>query len=478
MGISLDDVTAIEPALLHQSLVEQGVDTSSFWMKANSYRTLRGPSPGRGWLLFQRRDLDILFEKAEQGGSLTLRMDNDQGLSVTVERLYLHRADCVSPGIEDDLNAFYVVEIVDARHFARNPYYAVPVNRQFNVMAPAADRDYYQASLNAGVPWTWQLMLDSLWSSVGVTALGTSPTLPYLPTGVPLNYKFVGIPAWEAYHSVLERLGCALVLHTNGTAGIVRVGETDAVYTAAEEKWRSERIHFSDSLENMRTKVPSRVDVYFPRREDPYGMERTTPASEAQWSSTPAHVIPVTNPYAATMDTQDGTAVALWDEMPALTNFDGVVTNLTDLTARAEERAATYYRMLVRGGELLQDTYFGYLSEDGFLPGKQVAGVAWYDFGMTENQEHGGAQTQVVRYPGRVWADEGGQWRTEADQNRETFDIAKNTHPLYPHLTQTVRTLSEVPGPDGLYPGRVQRWNPTTNQFVDGEDCWVRDLNA
>jgi hypothetical protein len=267
MGVVFGNQPCLDPRPVLAFCRRTGLPTD--WLgKPNSFSCLAGENCGRGWLLMRLQELNQLNK--DTLNALTL-LDNSGG-QVTVKNLVFVRARCVTPRAQNDTNGAYVVEIADARWLARNPFYANPIDEQYNVRAPAgvkpsATNAYYDKSMNAGVPWTWQQMLDDVWSALNVPDLGLSPILPAaaVPAKNPENFKFIGVPAWRAYNEVLTRLGCVFTPDPLGQGGptITKIGDADPQLATAEALYQNVRQLDDYFIESNRAKDPATLGVFF-----------------------------------------------------------------------------------------------------------------------------------------------------------------------------------------------------------------------
>ncbi len=355
---------------------------------ANTFATGVGPTPGSAGLLMRYDALQRLNREALNDLTFT----DDKGQSVTIKDLVFVRAASITPSYKAAPDSCFLLDVRDARHLAGNEFYSNPVNTMYNVLAPTASgqpQNYFAGSLNAGSPWTWQAMLNDLWNNwIKIDALGPAPTLPQaaLPSSNPTELIFSGIPSWSVYNSILVRLGCGLVLDPfkSKSPSIVQLGAADAKATQAMALLANQRRLDDYPVESNQAKVASAVRVFFPRlTEQLYGAQETLPPLE--------YPVDVLAP-AGIAGIKSGTVVGLSDDMPAIFDGHGNIQNLASLQTRANERAADYYRMVQSGGSLLHITYIGIQNNRGLLPGSQISGVNWRDYG-------GGYVTEIVRYP-------------------------------------------------------------------------------
>lgn len=441
--------------------------------KVNRFMSSLGDTPGRGWFLMTRRSLNAIAINSP----ITLIFNDGVNPRTTIPNVMIVPSPmCVLGGTLGDLNAVYLVEVADARWLAENPFYATPINSQYNVRAPAGEETYYKASINSGTPWTWQGMLDDLWATITVTSptLGTSPVLPRTPDGTPENFKFLGCSAWSAYNSILRRLTCAIGLdYTNGgVAYIELIGGPDPLFVAAAAKYAGKpRLFDEDVIDVSQSKIAANVQI-FHHVFGAYGTESTTGSDTTtpQWSTSPLYssIIGPVNPIPNLVA---GSVQVIFDDLPAVLNFDGTVANTTALASRDAERAADYYRIMnqVR----MHRVYAGALADIGLLPGGQVSAICW----MYQNKRY---MTEVINTVPQLRASDMGQWVECWDKVNERLqppDLGRATFPNYPDTVQQI-TVGTVTSTAGVYNGIVQKTNPSSLANVDNEDCYITGLNG
>jgi hypothetical protein len=483
--IAFGGFPCLDPNLLAKQQARRRLSMASWYGKANSYLTQIGPYPGRGWLLMRRGHIDQL---PFPSGLSDLTIEDGAGGSVTIKDLLVIRTACQTPGVmANDPNAVHLVEVADCRWLAQNPYFANPTESQYNIRAPAGGSYTYYAESTPGddgtTPFTWQEVLDDLWTDINVPELGVSPKLQtspdgvnnftnYSPNGNPEGLKFLKVPAWAAYNFVLRRLGFGFALNplASRQAALYRIGDPDGGLTSAESTWYSRRTGDDEAQENLRAKVPAQLQICFHKFSPDYGTEPTTAADDTQWSSAPIYTVTVTNPFAMTVGLEAGSTAVLWDDMCALTDASGSVTNMSALADRANERMYDYYRMVQTGGTIRRRGYIGILSDNGFLPGLQVTGIGWYDLG-------GGCVTLVSRQPQTLRVADDGRWVEMPDTTSEWLrppDLGRATVPNYPPQGQWVSVRGGA-SPDNpqLYDAVVEMGNGPALSFSDGEKCWA-----
>lgn len=470
MGVVFGNQPCIEPTKVYDYCSRHGLPVDWFGLP-NRFMTSVGAAPGRGWLLMRRGEINSL----DREDLHDLKFDDGSGGTITIKNLVFIRARCVTPGVVDDPNSCYLIDVRDARYLAANEFYGTPAFAKYNIRARSGSQDYYAESMNpnGSVAWTWQTMLDDLWEMVIVPELGpvTGPTIPAaaIPATNPEGFEFFGIPAWLAYNELLTKLGCAFVLeHNSATPHIYQIGASDPDLTAAEARYNAVRLRDDYTIESKRAKIPETVDVRFHRYNTHYGTEKTTPVT-GSWAMDA--VVSKTSDSDG-LATQEDSSVVLWDDLPALTDFAGSVTNDAALQTRADQRAADYYRMIHTGGTLSYITYIGIIDHIGFKAGKKVTGVCWKETGH-------GYQTEVVRYPPPIAPAENGSWKLDGggiDRLKDPIYLGRQGLPNYPDTVNLIRISGAITA-SFVHPGFVQQLNPTSLVYTDGEACWAYFTN-
>ena len=470
--------------------------------KAGTFTLPLGKHPGRGWFLIQK---SVLYQMSQNGTydnlhALVLTCGNDQ---VTLTNLVIvPHPVCITPGLgpqgRGDLTSTYLVEVADPRYLAQNHYFANLTNSQFNVIAPDAGwvaatgnttfdtlpvTAFYQSSLNAGEIYTWQDVLDSLWEDVNISEFGLSPQLPFEPTLVPNNLKFIDIPAWEAYNQVLERLSCAFAWWPDGSVRIVRKGDTDPNFALAVTKydvlpWAP---YDEEPPETVRSKVPSQVTVVFHTLYEQFGQEKTLQPDATQWSTqSPTYAITLPAPDDIGT-TEPGSTKIIYDDLVAILELDGeTAENIAELTVRAQARANSYYRQVT--GTRFRRVYGGFVNDPGLLPNSQITAVQWKQQGATGQGSWTGAMTDVLYTPYMLLVDDTtGDPREDFPEAKENFrvpDLARASYPIYPRQTYQVKIDSSNPIIASYYLAELLAYDVTTDAFFGSGSCWAKPLNG
>lgn len=462
---------AIEAIDLERFCNATGLTTSQWKGKVTVVKWPSGAYPGKCTVLMSRKAVEAM----NLNGFHTVRIGLKDDVIIFSNLVVSRHPINVTPGVEDDENAVYMVEFSDARWLAMNNYFSTPINKQYNVRAPSSgdiDR-YYEDSLIAGAgTWSWGSMMTDIWNTVNVEVLGDSPSLPFIPDGEPDGIKLIGMSAWKAYNMLLDRLGCRFVLYPSGTTAIVRIGATDNNFTAAITDLRDKLVFQDQPYDIVMGKAPSGVYVYFNKYHEHYGSEDTTSTTVGQWSTSAVHYVYVPAPADILQFTYPGTAAFLWDDLDAIIAIDKTIINEAELGNRAQERADDYYRRVVYGGLRTHKVYGGYIDDVRIFPGSQVSAISWYDVGN-------GPRTEIINTASMMMVSANNEWaEVSEDENFSRPDLARKTYPNYPLVLQMIEIQDPVPGGDGSYDARVVRFNPEDQTWIPGEKCWLFDANS
>jgi hypothetical protein len=363
--------------------------------KANSLYVPAGRWPARGWILLRRRDFNNFNVYRTD---FQLQIDDLVRPPLTFSNLSIVQAQCVTRGALADPDAIYLVEICDLEGVMYNPWFQLSTTSQYNMRSPAYPEQYYQNSLNAGNPWTWDAMVKDLWNQMK-TFLGTYPGLPITPLSNPENFAFPGVSAWEALNQIMDYLGLTVTDDPTSSRqyGIVVSGATDAVFNAFQASNRAFLEDDEEWLDGGSGRVPAFVTVFFHRRNQYYGTEETVRRDNLQWTSTPLYSINVAGPIQ--FANAAGTAY-LWSDFTVRFDVDGnpLSSDVALAQSIAQERVTQFYNLIFRGTSgFMRQEYSGVLQ---FVTGSQVDGVRWFQTNL-EPQERSGWRTEIIR--GYVW---------------------------------------------------------------------------
>lgn len=430
---------------------------TDFWLKANAFTCPIGKEPGRAYVLLTRRDLIALDRNA-----LHSLVWTDAGATTTFVNLVIVRADCMNLLHASDPKACYLVELADCRQQLKLSC----INAQYNIRIPAPPAAsgtslYYPDALNGGSLWTWQTMISDIWGELPAIA-GAAPTLPYTPDGTPEGFRFIGVSTWDALHVVLDKIGCAVRYNPlTGELTIIRRGTTQSGLAAAQTALSGRKVYNYDPLDSARADSPETVRVFFHKRaEDGLGTERDTPRDD-NWEM---NAVYSGEDGTGITGAEAGTVLAVWDDLPALVDESGNVTNTSELALRVEEIAANIAAQY--SVESPHRTHYaGCLTT--ILPGSEVSQVVWRDY-----SDGHGLVTEVHREAPEQPKCCG---LMVAGESVAGPDLGRKSFPNYPDLAQHLVVYHDSASygefvqanSDGLHPGYIVRVAGDETTYLD-----------
>lgn len=373
--------------------------------KVNHFYCPSGKLPFKGWLLLPRYEYDQI---SPYSTSLQLKIgDTTRSDNVsTIKHLSIVQARCVTRGLESDRNALYLIEITDRRGVLHNQWFQFPTNpnTMYNIRAPAypqTDRGgtFYTNSMNGGTTWTWQTMIQDLWTQMSAL-LGIWPGFPqgFAPDGTPEGYYFPGVPAWPALCNVLDHLGLKIACNLTSDVPYTLVVENaeDSSLTSLQSQYQGS---LEDDLEWQDVgagRLPGTVKVMFRRRNDVYGSEETVRRDSFQWVTDSVYSVTINAP--GDFSTAPGTH-HIWSDFTVRYDHNGVIypADATFAATLARQRVDQYFAH-TRPDAFMTKTYAGALP---FTTGSKVEGVCWY---RNRQDSYSGWRTQIVYGPDPPWS--------------------------------------------------------------------------
>jgi hypothetical protein len=380
-----------------------------------------GEAPARGWFLMTRDGVNSL----DQNALMDLELTDDLGNTVTFYNLVFVTARNLFPGAVGATNALFLVEVADLRWLCQNPFWCMTANAMYNVPNRALGV-FYSDTLNAGTPWTWDELAENLWDLMP-DQLGTYPGLPVDPDGVPESWVFAGVSAWRALCKVLWRIGCAVsadLTSASAPYSIVQIGAADSTLSGLLSTLDAAGRTIGDEevQQQYLGRAPYGVQVFF-RTLIPGLIDNITDS---------VYSVQVVGPY--TSDTEPGTYHPLWDDLVAVFDDTGTLTNGADLSTRATSRMNTFFDELIgAGGDFARFTFSGVAP---VYAGSISRAVAW----SQAAKPPAAWTTEVINYPYRIlYADNFGRW-LECSMGSDGNPIV----PLFPADTEALFTYADT----------------------------------
>lgn len=466
------DFHCLDPKALFVQATRLGLETSHWWGKPNGYYGVRGRGPGRAFLLLSRKDAENI--NASETQTLNIKYGYTE-LSLT--NLYLHSATALYTNSWDPGDGVpYLVELVDKRSI-----FAMGLldNKSYNVICPAPDANadtsaevssvdklYYADSLNAGTVWTWQQMLDDIAGEIPGSP-GT-PTLPFSPDDIPRNFRFVGVSAWDAYNTILEKIGCVAIFDPN--VNVLSIDKLATTQDISELEKNDDLLASYAPVTGSAAIYPEKIRVYFHRIEEHFGSEKEIQQATGNWIDAGPYVRDYTT---NSIGAVTGTILPIWDDMPAIYTFDNTHLNATACNARGDEVAANLTSQLENSNSALRVLQRGLKTTPSL--GSKIAKFSWTDkgiagFGMvTEFRGSDIDEPPRIGTPDPFSSPE--NCITPVSESLQPTNLSRRGTGTYPRATQIVRISSTAPT-DGIYDGYVVRFDPEQT-YQDGSDDWV-----
>lgn len=419
---SLGGQPIVSAATTIREFIEQGLDYSNWYRKANSYRCAVGPEPGYAWVLMQQDELKKLDSRQPQDLVLGIGAK-----SVTIKRLAFIQAQRLIPGASLDPDALYLVQLADVRWFLKRTY----IEKNYNIRQTCGTEDWANATTKdlAGTPWTFLEIVEDLYSKFSTfggfftnAAYSADKVHGSLPTP-PENLRFEGISAWDALAMLCQQ--CGFFLRYDPLLGDVRImkvgtatdpypatdGDLTAGYGGAKSALAGVEARFGltpTSLTRTTTDelvedsesilgsplVPASVSVVFPTNDTACGDFSEIAGSHGWYyrKEVTAATIRAANPsdaYKFLDNTATGTTVTIHSTKFAHFSTSGLTaaTNDSDLTTLANTLATDYYTAL--GFQATGRIVLGGIKQ--VIPGPTISEVIWRDWGD-------GLHTEVARW--------------------------------------------------------------------------------
>ncbi|MCI0333541.1 MAG: hypothetical protein L0228_10000 [Planctomycetes bacterium] len=440
----------IDPGELLATLSAAGQRTDQFWGVANSIRCPVGMEPGSAWFVMDRSAADKIGENDYT--TLQWVHEGQQGGEPTQFKKYVQHSN-IAIGLDGRSDAPRLVEFRDKRQVLK----LSAIDREYNVRRPTRRGDpgtsdlFYTDSLNSGTPWTWQSMLNDVWSNLPAGIRGTAPTLAYTPVSQPENFRFHG-RAWDAVGTILAATHSLLVLNPlDDEFTIKRHGDTQAdleqALSALVNAGRKMETDAPTADLNLSV-CPEKIRFYFPKRAE--HQIQITEREDGGALISPYHTIDKdTNLEGA----EPGTVLPYRTRFMAELDYTGGINNATALNTLADELLTKIKERIDRGMERGLDYFMGIVTT--IKPGAEIHEMVWRDYG-----DRVGCVTELHRIP-------------------SVPGIGPDTPlALDPRRIDIVRKTSNMrDGGSGYYPAKLLRFDPIAHTLSEVDDIWLEDMN-
>lgn len=363
----------IDPQSAMRTCREHDFPDDHFRGLVSTYVCPVGSKPGVGRVLMRKSDLDRIPDASAVTLSIVYR-DGAIRRAADLRGMVIVANSMAFPGRADDPDSVFLVTFADERHSKRR----LPWSKAYN-LRDRCEGEYISATTNAGTPWTWQQLVQDLWTA---TIGGSAPSLPYTPHGTPEGFDyFHAESALDCLADVLLRIDCHLVHDPRTLTYAIRRsadGRTALMAFDSLQRYYAWQDRASDW---PAADWPETIRVWFRRR----------PIPEEEADS--YYAVDVTTAPAPTGFVA-GTILAIHDDLYAQ-GSSGTPSNLTDLTARAEERMSEWVRRESSIDYPTTRSYKGFLPDLFNALGETVSVLCFSDRGGSE----GAAFTTEVRNP-------------------------------------------------------------------------------
>lgn len=323
----------------------------------NGVRVPRGLRHGEANFLLSNEDLDSLDLTTE----IDIECEHEDG-TTKWPGWYVIKTQLAT---RDQDNPAHWVTLADRRYV----YDRIAANTRYNLRT-GPDDSWVESSLLAGSPYTWQDIIDDLWSLLPDTA-GTVPTIPpwYFGETTPENLDFEGLTVWRSICQVLTAIGCAAVYDPlTEKFSIVRLIDTQTGLSTLRDD-NDDRILWNFRPESL-------VEVNYPK-EVSVSFQKVPGAGESPWLEAADVETVLVDPL--------GLEDAKWPILDTMFSWDD---NSAERTERANEIADALKGLLKPVAEPWGEVYSGVIE---FVCGEDVTEVEWISDGSR------GMQT-VVRH--------------------------------------------------------------------------------
>ena len=391
MGVALDGFPCLLPDVLAAQCAELNLPTSPWLGFANRYVSPVGFRPGYAHILLTRKSISGLSATGKYSLEFTADPSQGQFQSRTSKNMRVVGTPiCVSPGVRNDEDAAFFVELADRRMDCVGV-----CSKRYNWRINA-DSTLETASTNSGTAWTWTTLLTDLWDSVG--NLGTWPGLPWTPTGVPEQIDGMGCRAVDLledllllhgmggkYDDVLDTFdiidfcfgaNSGFLTRTTAQLGLQSVGiSLQKLDDAGVRLWDQE------PLGDLAPSMPTYARVAFP-----VWSSGGTPIDTASY-----FYVDVANTAPAVAAISSISFSLIQDFLPCRTNQVGVSLNTANLVLRAADVAAIFFeKARVASTYPIYRIYSGIIKDTNIMPGAAFDVVCWEDTGN-------GPKTHVIQ---------------------------------------------------------------------------------
>lgn len=469
--------------------------------KANSFRCPIGSASGRGHVLISRAVLNAL---SPANGPLELIFKSAGGEAgdgeVKLKRVWMHSGYRANyGGASDDVNAAYVIRLVDVRFFLNKWSSATKIFNVTNWAGGDGDRYYIRETIKAaGTPYTWEDVAFELWKACKM--LGDFQGLGPMNLAPPSDLYYVGVNPWRALNELLGQIGRTIAYDPqNDKFYVVSLSnpvpsQGDAFANIGQQ--RGDLLYDGRPFSGGACVAPEKIRVYFYVKYEDYGSERDTESTQNWATSDQSTFIDVSTGAEGAVP---GTTLTIWDDMPALKRHGNRAAFANDGAMSTKAQAKVQAWMLKNSADRYSRNHF-ILNGPAIIPNAGIyKQVIWRNFGGRE-----GLCTEVQKFPGLPadvdFDSAGGAGMSKtgtneafiddfATENLATPDLMRKTFPNYPRLPNFVTVTVGKPDAEcdamgnvgflkpyegsAIFGGYVVRYSPENAAMETLEACWI-----
>ncbi len=400
-----------------------------------------GSGASHGWFLMLKQDANEVL--AAGTVSVLFRQSDDQGNSTeTVFRnMVVKSVEDFGPGGADAETEVALVEITDVRWIWQR---RSALQAEFNVPLVGEDVDpggvsgdgFKESSLKSGSPYTWEQMLQEIWDTL--TPVGAQ--WPGLPVGTaalilsqPYDWRFQGVNAWQAFNTVLARIGKVVVYDPTSANFPFAIRDMGAQHAdtnnAINQLGPPLTEHFGAT--GLQSGIPGVLRVYPPTQTDLSEFEDPTEVYQKRWHSEESDVISRTF-------TGGGGILPVWSDLPNLTNDAGEQN-----TAQTEGAADEIFLGLA--DDLSIETHRQRFAGVAYIPLDGTRKSIVFTYVISSSSGTGGFFTTFASHPGEptVGLYSGPRFRWWVDRLSP------------PHIQQYLRPSLPIPEEKNHYLGKT-----------------------
>ena len=365
--------------------------------QANSFILPSGAVHGRGWVVLRKSDVEAAIAYGGSTFQISLGF-SDQFGTFQIQKLGIASATALTGTTTKTDEALYLVHLVDARAVAHYSAIDKAYNvRSYRILQAGNAPDYYEPTLNGGAVWSWQEIIDDLWTILP-TVMGSVSFDASWPASTAENYIFRGINAWDAIHKILTDTCHTIYRNLAGNWTIRPKGwpQADLDAAAARNRLYLDLPSWGYSA-NAAPCIPEKLSVFFTTTFNSFkdvapDVQSVIVSGKDAWLMQPLYRKDITitgiDPDVVPVP---GSSASIHHSLAAYYDELGNIVNQAEVDQRALDLAEIYLESKrFTDGSNIHPIYHGFHSD--FLPGSQISAVCWMSCGN-------GPKTEVLLSP-------------------------------------------------------------------------------